>query len=264
MRKHETFILTPIASILKETQFALAPLESNINNYPLFDYVMQSLFLKMTGFQEQKLKCISWELATDDYALRYERYKQHPIGECSSYKDKGTVFGDLVSILEAIRSGCSLLPDSDRLQIITSTKNEIIDFCSQSPILGWAEKSLGEFKSLFEQCDKECVLYVKGDKVTEILGHCENCRKRSGINPCKLGKFKSLRYIFDIAIRHRNRCAHNISSYQQNLPALEELQKEEYVLENYLVRFAILMIIDKVFVALFKKYLEVKPEPFKL
>lgn len=52
MRKHETFILTPIASILKETQFALAPLESNINNYPLFDYVMQSLFLKMTGFQE--------------------------------------------------------------------------------------------------------------------------------------------------------------------------------------------------------------------
>lgn len=86
MRKHETFILTPIASILKETQFALAPLEGNINNYPLFDYVMQSLFLKMTGFQEQKLKCISWELATDDYALRYERYKLRPLGECSSYK----------------------------------------------------------------------------------------------------------------------------------------------------------------------------------
>lgn len=30
MRKHETFILTPIASILKETQFALAPLEVTI------------------------------------------------------------------------------------------------------------------------------------------------------------------------------------------------------------------------------------------
>lgn len=262
MRKHETFILTPIANILKEAQFALAPLEGNINNYPLFDYVMQSLFLKMTGFQEQKLKCISWELATDDYALRYERYKLRPLGECSSYKDKLVVFGDLVSNLEKIKPGCALLSDSERSQIMTSTKDEIIEFCSQSPISGWVEKSLGEFKSLFEKCSTECVLYVNKDKVTEILGHCENCKKKS--NPCKLAKLKSLKDIFDIAIRHRNRCAHNISSYQQNLPALEELQKEEYVLENYLVRFAILLIVDKVFVALFRKYLEMKPEPFKL
>lgn len=262
MRKHETFILTPIANILKEAQFALAPLEGNINNYPLFDYVMQSLFLKMTGFQEQKLKCISWELATDDYALRYERYKLRPLGECSSYKDKLVVFGDLVSNLEKIKPGCALLSDSERSQIMTSTKDEIIEFCSQSPISGWVEKSLGEFSSLFEKCGTECVLYVNKGEVTEILGHCENCKKKS--NLCKLAKLKSLKDIFDIAIRHRNRCAHNISSYQQNLPALEELQKEEYVLENYLVRFAILLIIDKVFVALFRKYLEMKPEPFKL
>lgn len=262
MRKHETFILTPIANILKEAQFALAPLEGNINNYPLFDYVMQSLFLKMTGFQEQKLKCISWELATDDYALRYERYKLRPLGECSSYKDKLVVFGDLVSNLEKIKPGCALLSDSERSQIMTSTKDEIIEFCSQSPISGWVEKSLSEFKSLFEKCGTECVLYMNKGKVTEILGHCENCKKKS--NPCKLAKLKSLKDIFDIAIRHRNRCAHNISSYQQNLPALEELQKEEYVLENYLVRFAILLIVDKVFVALFRKYLEMKPEPFKL
>lgn len=262
MRKHETFILTPIANILKEAQFALAPLEGNINNYPLFDYVMQSLFLKMTGFQEQKLKCISWELATDDYALRYERYKLRPLGECSSYKDKLVVFGDLVSNLEKIKPGCALLSDSERSQIMTSTKDEIVEFCSQSPISGWVEKSLSEFKSLFEKCGTECVLYMNKGKVTEILGHCENCKKKS--NPCKLAKLKSLKDIFDIAIRHRNRCAHNISSYQQNLPALEELQKEEYVLENYLVRFAILLIVDKVFVALFRKYLEMKPEPFKL
>lgn len=168
----------------------------------------------------------------------------------------------MVSNLEKIKPGCALLSDSERSQIMTSTKDEIIEFCSQSPISGWVEKSLGEFKSLFEKCGTECVLYVNKDKVTEILGHCENCKKKS--NPCKLAKLKSLKDIFDIAIRHRNRCAHNISSYQQNLPALEELQKEEYVLENYLVRFAILLIVDKVFVALFRKYLEMKPEPFKL
>jgi len=27
----------------------------------------------MTGFQEQKLKCIVWELATDDYEYRYHK-----------------------------------------------------------------------------------------------------------------------------------------------------------------------------------------------
>jgi hypothetical protein len=34
---------------------------------------MQSIFIKMTGFQEQKLKCIVWELATDDYEYRYHK-----------------------------------------------------------------------------------------------------------------------------------------------------------------------------------------------
>lgn len=164
--------------------------------------------------------------------------------------------------MEKIKPGCSHFSDSECSQIMTSTKDEIIEFCSQSSIYGWVEKNLDEFKTLFEECGTECVLYVNKGKVTEILGHCENCKKKS--KPCKLAKLKSLKDIFDIAIQHRNRCAHNISSYQQNLPALEELQKKEYVLENYLVRFAILMIIDKVFVALFKKYLEVKPEPFKL
>ena len=264
MRIHETFILTPISKVLSEAQFALAPLEGNIENYPLFDYVMQSLYLKMTGFQEQKVKCISWELATDDYALRYERYKQHPLGECSSYKDKKQVFMDLVSILERTAKGESVLSEQERTRILYDTKNELLDFGSQPPLSGWAEKSLGQFSELFKQCGKECVLFINQGVASDILGHCANCSKKSGRDACKLTQIKTLIDVFDIAIQHRNRCAHNTSSFQQNLPALDNLQKKEYVLENYFVRFALLMIIDKVFVALFKKYLELMPEPFKL
>lgn len=264
MRKHESFILTPITNILNEAQFALAPLEGNINNYPLFDYVMQSTFLKMTGFQEQKVKCISWELATDDYALRYERYKQHPLGECSSYKDKKVVFDDLVSILEREKTGCSVLSDQERKYIMDSTKNELLNFCSQSPISGWSEKSYYDFLKLFDKCGKECVLFIDKGKASDIIGHCDNCGKRSGHDACVLYQIKALKAIYEIAIRHRNRCAHNTSSFQQNLPSLDDLQKDEYILENYFVRFALLMIMDKVFVELFKKYLELMPEPFKL
>ena len=264
MRKHETFILTPISKVLDEAQFALAPLEGNIENYPLLDYVMQSVYLKMTGFQEQKVKCISWELATDDYTLRYERYKQHPLGECSSYKDKRQVFLDLVSILEKEEKCSSLLTEQERAKILYDTKDELIAFSSQPPLLGWAEKSLSEFRKLFEKCGKECVLYINQGMASDILGHCANCSKKSGADACKLTQVKTLIDVFDVAIKHRNRCAHNTTSFQQNLPALDNLQKQEYILENYFVRFALLMIIDKVFVALFKKYLELMPEPFKL
>ena len=52
--------------------------------HPLYDYVLQTTFLKMTGSQEQKLKCIQWELATDDYEYRYDILSKS-IGELSNY-----------------------------------------------------------------------------------------------------------------------------------------------------------------------------------
>ena len=67
MSKHRDFILMPIDKILKEAIFATNAVGFTIKAYPLYDYIMQSIFIKMTGFQEQKLKCIVWELATDDY-----------------------------------------------------------------------------------------------------------------------------------------------------------------------------------------------------
>ena len=35
---------------------------------------MQSIFMKMTGAQEQKMKCICWEIATIDFDLRRDIY----------------------------------------------------------------------------------------------------------------------------------------------------------------------------------------------
>ena len=57
---------------------------------------------------------------------------------------------------------------------------------------------------------------------------------------------------------HRNRCAHNTSSYQQNLPSLSTLASKEILDQNYFYRFALLIIIDEVFLRLYKKYVELK------
>ena len=60
MSKHDKFILTPMSTILEEAIQASSGIGSGIETYPLCDYIMQSIFLKMTGYQEQKMKCIAW------------------------------------------------------------------------------------------------------------------------------------------------------------------------------------------------------------
>ena len=70
--KHTKFILTPVFEILKDCVNATKGIGTGIETYPLCDYIMQTTFLKMTGASEQKLKCILWEIATNDYTFRYE------------------------------------------------------------------------------------------------------------------------------------------------------------------------------------------------
>ena len=55
---HTDFILTPLMEVLKDGVDACTSMPVGIENGALGEYFMQSLFLRMTGAQEQKLKCI--------------------------------------------------------------------------------------------------------------------------------------------------------------------------------------------------------------
>lgn len=103
MSKHRDFILMPIDKILKEAVSATNAVGFTIKAYPLYDYIMQSIFIKMTGFQEQKLKCIVWELATDDYEYRYRKLTDK-LGECSSYDDKNKIYKEMIEIIKKYSS----------------------------------------------------------------------------------------------------------------------------------------------------------------
>ena len=65
--QHSEFILTPLIKILIDGVSACHAIGDGMDSYPMGEYLMQSLFLKMTGAQEQKMKCICWDLATTDY-----------------------------------------------------------------------------------------------------------------------------------------------------------------------------------------------------
>jgi hypothetical protein len=200
---------------------------------------MQSVFLKMTGFQEQKMKCICWELATNDYEYRYKRFSQKPLGECSCYDEKKTIYKDLVEQIEKQIPNFNVSTDIEKQSILTSTISEITNIFSNTNLSIWVQNDFNEFvnNNIIKEED-----FIK--------------RINNQSNETKLFE-NTLKDKYDSLYNHRNRCAHNTHSYQQKLPTLKTLANENYQYENYFVRFAILILIDKIFIELYKKYLEV-------
>ena len=62
----------------------------------------------------------------------------------------------------------------------------------------------------------------------------------------------------EIVYRHRNRCAHNTLSYQINKPDLKALASSDFGYHSYFFRFAILILIDEIFMKLFQAYIDLQ------
>ena len=84
--------------------------------------------------------------------------------------------------------------------------------------------------------------------------------KQKGAKGYKL--FESdLQKLFEKAVYlHRNRCAHNTLSYQNNKPELDSLAEDDGINNNYFYRYALLILMDEVYIALFRKYAEVQDD----
>lgn len=238
MNDHADFILSPITDILKDVVFASDAIGSGIETYPLCNYIMQSVFLKMTGFQEQKMKCICWELATNDYEYRRVLLSDDDkLGECSSYKDKNKIYKRLVEQINKHNSNFDIESNIDKERILLET-NSVIEKLSNSNLSIWDQKNFVKFIS-DETLIKSQFFILNDNKDNHNL----------------FGNTLQDKYL--LLYKHRNRCAHNTLSYQQNLPTLKTLADDNYKYDNYFVRFALLILIDKVFIELYKKYLEV-------
>ena len=58
----------------------------------------------------------------------------------------------------------------------------------------------------------------------------------------------------ELAYRHRKRCAHNTLSCQVNKPDFSVLASTDFSYHSYFFRFALIVLIDEIFMALFRKY----------
>ncbi|MNL16772.1 hypothetical protein D3C87_1378260 [compost metagenome] len=236
---HTSFIMSPITEILTDVVSASVGIGSGIETFPMCDYVMQSVFLKMTGFQEQKLKCICWELASVDFEYRYD-YKTNPVGERSSYNDKQTLYKDLIGQLQKRSKNFKVASDLDKKEILNRTTTAVKEIFAESNLSIWSQKSFNEYGIIWNEIKTKHFANDNNNLFTAL----------------KDGEL-SLQVIYrDYLYRFRNRIAHNTQSYQQNLPTLNTLVSQNYIYENYFIWFSTLVLIDEIFRELYRLYLQ--------
>lgn len=247
--KHWNFVNTPIIKILEDAVLASNSISHSIRNFAVNEYIMQSVFLKSTGFQEQKLKCILWDIATYNYDFRYEltygNAKKLISSQMSNYADKEDLLKRVVRLLDNANFD-STVSDEDCLRIIESSKESLINLFRNSPLRYANSKSFNE-------------LAKRGAPNYEILGKARSSRSNSGTTREASNNLLSgsLKTSYDEMYRWRNRLAHNTQSYQFNNSTFDDYRnRANGMLLNYFEWFLVLMVIDQIFIEYYGRYAE--------
>jgi len=244
--RHSEFIETPLSNLLRDVISDSNNINNGIEFYGVSGYILHSLFLRMTGAQEQKLKCICWDLATEDYEYRYTRYNKWDLGECSKLKDKSTVFSDLVSAVRTLKPSYSVFGGgpANKQAFIERSFNSIKDILDNSNIVTCYPGEYDTFLDIIAHFDLNNI--EAGD---QIFRSTDNLTLESMTDDTVFAASYSLLY------KHRNRCAHNTLSYQNNIPTFQELNNEKVQrYYNIFLFITILIVIDNLFIQVYKKY----------
>lgn len=233
---HTDFIISDIFDVIDDAIMSTSSIGQNIAHYSLCEYLFQSVFLRLTGYQEQKLKCILWEIASDDLDFRYKYLSGSvKVNECSQLSDKNIVYNILKKTLED-KNHPFLFPDEIEInRQISEIKDNLISKFETSVFRKWLPREYSRF-----------------------IEFSSNIRyKRDGYFTLKsiFGGDNYLNEAFDKLYRHRNRCAHNLLSYQSNVPKLLDFTKDVDGSDNYFTRILLLCMIDNVFTRMFKFYI---------
>lgn len=289
--------MTPLSSILEDGANACSGVGTGIETYPLCDYILQSIFLRMTGAQEQKLKCICWEMATNDFEYRYYyiRTAKSDYGEFSTYSQKNNVY---MQLLDEIRKcnphfnvediywiendGTTLQEQLLKKEYLRRIKDRLDSNTNREPLSAEAKERIKE--NIKKECEKSRIsILAKGGRRLFVIGLIYGIAHVLEDTLLAIGEQRSFSFCMDEitkldvdtfatkdnllegelkslyekdVIKHRHRCAHNLTSYQQNLPTLDSLADKEHVYHNYYFRFMILILIDEIFMRIYEEYRE--------
>lgn len=232
---HTNFILSDIFDIIEEGFNSVATIPEDLTSYPIVEYILPTIFLKVTGYQEQKIKCILWQLATHDFDFRYKYLKgEFNLGEGSNWSDKNLVFGKLK---EQIKKHCLSdgVTEDEAREVFNNAKDRFLNIVEGSKFKIWLPRDYERFLGFIRK-----------------FGDFPNGYLHKGL----LGDHKSLRSCFDHAIDHRNNCAHNIVVFQNNVPSLSMIKDDTESFENYFSRLFVIALIDKSLSSQYSHYIK--------
>lgn len=143
---HTDFIISDIFDVVDDAIMSTSSIGQNIAHYSLCEYLFQSVFLRLTGYQEQKLKCILWEIASDDLDFRYKYLSGSvKVNECSQLSDKNIVYNILKKTLED-KNHPFLFPDEFEInRQISEIKDNLISKFETSVFRKWLPREYSRF-----------------------------------------------------------------------------------------------------------------------
>ena len=244
--RHTEFIETPLLNLLRDVVSDSNNVNNGIEFYGISGYVLHSLFLRLTGAQEQKLKCICWDLATEDYEYRYLRYNKWELGECSKLKDKSAVFSDLVSAVRSQNANYSVFGNApaNKQAFVTKTFESIKSILDKSNIVQCYPTEYETYLDIIAHFNINSI--EAGDQLFT---------SRDNLTLDNMTDETLFAAVYTLLYKHRNRCAHNTLSYQNNLPTFQELNDEKVQrYYNIFLFITILITIDNLFIQVYKKY----------
>lgn len=219
--KHKEFILTHLTDLIEQTLRPMDLYKGQVCNYIMKEYVLQTLFMKLTGCMEQKAKCILWDIATYDFEYRREFLRENPKqGEYSKYDSKNFVYGALVEY-------GGMIDDTRKKELLT----QLVDFkkkiLEESILKVWLPRELRNLKI------KE-LFATKRWAGSSLL--------ESPLND----------EIYEKLYKYRNRCAHNVLSYQGNVMNPQKIK--EVGDASYATWFTLLVLMDMIYMELYKMF----------
>lgn len=234
--EHITYIRHNLEKIVRDVVSTANLLGKGMEFSAVSGYLLQSLFLQMTGAQEQKMKCICWELATDDLSYRHKRYYSGwTLNQCSTLADKTAVYEDLMSAILFRKPNYKIFNNNLEKETF---RNDVLSMMStifdNTNIAIYNKQKYESFKDILNNLNTQNIvadnknIFKKGDKTAPIL---------------KVTPDTEVFAIYTLLYNHRNRCAHNTPSYQLNFPHLQDLRNAKYQkYDNIFLFFATLLI----------------------
>lgn len=234
------FILTPIDKLMDDAITSTAGLHNKLCAYPVVEYIMHSLFLKISGMLEQKMHSIIFEISNNNIDIRYKVLNGEYKGG-STLKDKNKILNELIQQIRRF---------SD---VKLEYNNEEFWEYSIKVISNKFRNSLFKECNLREFQEFEHMVVKLSNQKKKV----DNQKKK--IDYQKKNLFSSLHEVQDIYEKYilptRNSLAHNTNVQLNNIPTIADLAQDNYKYNNYFLFFTVFYYIDIVFMNLFKQYI---------